>query len=388
MIYLDNAATTKTREEVVESMIPYFNEKWHNPSSLYSPSVKIKKDIEKARENVGNFIGANKNEIYFCSCGSEANCMVLQGFVKQCHFDNIRPIIITSTIEHKSILDCANDLKDLKYADIYFVGVDNKGLIDLNELEYLLKKASKKGKILVSLQFANNEIGSCQIIKTISDLIHKYDGIFHTDAVQCVGQIPINVNELGIDALSMSGHKIKAPKGIGFLYKKNGISIKPLIYGSQEQGLRGGTTNTYGIVGLSKAIEYCDVSCEHIEEVINKRNYFVNLLETKFGCKLNGHNEYRLPNNINVVFPQDITGESLLYTLDLSGIEIATGSACNSQSIKPSHVLKAIGLTDEEAMKTVRFTLSDDVTYEDIDYVIDEIDKAIKVIYSLKGSEN
>lgn len=380
MIYLDSASTTKVKTKVVESIIPYFNEKWYNPSSLYNPSVEVRKDIEKARENVGNFISAKKNEIYFCSCGSEANCMILQGFVKQCHFDNVKPIIITSTIEHKSISDCVNDLKDLKYADVYFVGVDNDGLIDLNELKNLLKKASKEGKILTSLQFANNEIGSCQMIKIISNLVHKYNGIFHTDAVQAFGQIPIDVNDLDIDALSMSGHKIRVPKGIGFLYKKNGIDIKPIIYGSQMDGLRGGTENVPYIIGLSKAIELCDVSHKKVDELCKIRDYFIELLVFKFGCKLNGHDKHRLPNNINVTFPQNITGESLLYMLDTSNVLISTGSACNSKSIQPSYVLKAIGLSDDESIRTVRFSLSEDTTYEDIEFVIKEISKAISII--------
>lgn len=380
MFYLDNSATTKPKQEVIYEVMRYLTDMWYNPSSLYHESVEVKKKIEIVRNNIGEFIGAKGNEIYFCSSGSEANCMMIQGFIKECRSNDIKPIIITSTIEHKSILDCVKDMKDLKYAEVYFVNVNKLGFINLVELKILLEKYSKKGKILVSLQFANNEIGTCQMVKKISDLVHEYNGIYHTDAVQCVGQIPIDVEELGIDALSMSGHKIHAPKGIGFLYKKDSVNIKPIIYGSQMNGLRGGTENVPYIIGLNKALEYCNIDDVKVKEMCNKRDYFIDRLKKEFGCKLNGHINHRLPNNVNVIFPQDITGESLLYILDMAGVKVSTGSACNSHLISPSHVLKAIGLSDEEALKSIRFSLSEDITYKDIDKVIEEIDKAIKII--------
>lgn len=377
MIYLDAAATTKPKSEVVEAMMPYLTEQWYNPSALYDRASKVKQDIERAREIVGNFIGANSNEIFFCSSGSEANCWAISGFCHKYNLLNIKPLIITSTIEHKSVLECVKNM----IADVYYVGVNDSGLINTDELAKLLTNKCLWGKpLLVSFQLANNEIGTIQRIKNISEMLNQIGGWLHVDAVQCVGQIPINVNELGIDMLSASAHKLGAPKGTGFLYKRKGVEIAPLIYGSQMDEHRGGTENVAGIMGLAKAIELCDVSNDKIKEMYNKRDYFTECLKNEFGCKLNGHFIERLPNNINVTFPQNITGESLLYMLNMSNIAISVGSACNSHSIEPSYVLKAIGLTNEQAMRTIRITLSDDITYKDIDKVIDEIDKAIRII--------
>lgn len=387
MIYLDAAATTKPRKEVIDAVMPYLTDMWYNPSSLYNSSSNIKKKIEESREAVAKFINAEKNEIFFTSGGSEGNSWAIQGFINECWSNGKYPIVITSTIEHKSILNCVNN-SDIEF---FFINVDNKGMVQDDELEAALMRAIECGKesfldynILVSVQFANNEVGTCQNIKFISDIVHEYGGIFHTDAVQAFGHIPINVKELGIDMLTISGHKVNALKGVGFLYKKDGTNIKPLIYGTQENSMRGGTENIIGIISLAEAIKHINFSdnFEEIENLINKRDYFINLLESKFGCKLNGCYEYRLPNNINVTFPQNITGESLLYMLEMSDIYVSTGSACNSKSIEPSHVLKAIGLSNEEAFRTVRFTLPNDITYEEIDKVIEEIDKCLKIIES------
>lgn len=376
-IYLDTAATTKVKKEVVDVMLPYFTEQYYNPSSLYSSAVKVKEDIERARKIVGNFIGANSNEIYFCSGGSEANCLAISGFCHRHNLHNIKPVIITSTIEHKSVMECVKNM----IADVYYIGVDNNGLIKTEDLVKFLTNVCLLGKpLLVSLQLANNELGTIQRIKNVSEMLNQFGGLLHVDAVQCVGQIPIDVDELGVDMLSASAHKLGACKGTGFLYKRNGVEISPLIYGSQMDGLRGGTENVAGIMGIAKAIELCDISQDKIKQMQSKRDYFIGCLEYKFGCKLNGHSTERLPNNINVTFPHNVTGESLLYTLDLSNIQIGVGSACNSHSIEPSYVLKEIGLTDDEAMRTIRITLSDDITYEDIDKVIEEIDKSLKLL--------
>jgi cysteine desulfurase len=259
--------------------------------------------------------------------------------------------------------------------------IDECGRVNLKYLENSIKRY-KGESILVSIHMANNEIGTIQDIRSISRLVHAYNGILHVDATQAFGHIPIDVNDLGIDMMSASGHKLSPVlRGIGFLYKKNGININPIIYGTQENGLRGGTENTYGIIGLNKAVEYCDVGAKN-RSMMSVRDYFIGSLELKFGCKLNGHSTYRLPNNINVTFPQNITGENLLYMLDMSGIKISTGSACNSNSIEPSHVLEAIGLSDDEAMRTIRISLPYDITYDDVDKIISEIDKAIKIIES------
>ena len=379
MVYLDAAATSKYNnvdDVVIETITKAMKTYWQNPSSFYASDVK--NEINICRSNIAKFICARTDEIYFTSGASESNNMAIRGWV-----DNARSIsefvnVITTPIEHKSIL---NAVKNMSLgACVEYCDVDKYGLVDCERLEYLLLKHEYE-HILVSIGMANNEIGTIQAIKQISELVHKYDGVLHVDATQVFGKVPIDVAEYGIDMMSASGHKISPVlKGIGFLYIKNGVKIQPLIYGEQENGLRGGTENTYGIIGLNKAIEYCDFSYEAMKDMLDKRNYFINALKTNFNCKLNGHDEYRMLNNINVTFPQNITGESLLYMLDLSGIKISVGSACNSKSIQISHVLKAIGLTNEEAMRTIRITMSSDTTYDDIDYTINEIYKAITLI--------
>lgn len=379
MIYLDAAATAKytnVDDIVVNTITTAMRDSWMNPSSLYATNVKEK--INKCRANIAEFIGAKAEEIYFTSGASESNNWAIRGWADNEINGLLCANIITTQIEHKSILSAVQS--DVLDACVHYCNVDKFGLINLESLEHLLYEHEYE-PMLVSINAANNEIGTVQNIKAIADMVHKYGGVLHVDATQAFGHIPINVEELGVDMLSASGHKISPVlRGIGFLYKKNYINIQPLIYGAQENGLRGGTENTYGIIGLNKAMEFCDVSYDNMMELCEKRDHFIAMLESKFGCKLNGHSQYRLPNNINVTFPQNINGESLLYMLDISGIKIATGSACNSKSIEPSHVLKAIGLSDEQAMRTVRFTLSNDITYDEIDKVINEIGKAIKII--------
>lgn len=379
MIYLDTASTAKYRDiddAIIKSMTDAMRLYWRNPSSLYASNVR--EEINKCRSNIAKFICARSDEIYFTSGASESNNMAIRGWV-----DNAMNIlqfvnVITTPIEHKSILNAVQN--NALGARVYYCDVDKHGLVDYKHLENLLLEHEYE-PILVSVSMANNEIGTIQAIKEISNIVHKYDGVLHVDATQVFGKVSIDVEESGIDMMSASGHKISPVlKGIGFLYKRNNIKIHPLIYGEQENGLRGGTENTYGIIGLSKAIECCNFSYEFMKEIVDKRDYFIKNLQEKFNCKLNGHSKYRLFNNINVTFPQNINGESLLYMLELSNIQISVGSACNSKSIEPSHVLKAIGLTNEEAMKTVRFTLPDDITYKEIDFVIDEINKTITLI--------
>lgn len=381
-MYLDIAATAKysyVDDIIVEVITNAMKNHWQNPSSLYASGVK--EQINECRTNIAKFIGAKPDEIIFTSGASESNNMAIRGWTDYTSMNTLQYYnIITTPIEHKSILDTVKN--GALGARVYYCDVDEFGLVDCKSLEHLLVMCEYE-PILVSVGMANNEIGTVQNIKEIADLVHKYGGILHTDATQVFGKLPINVEELGVDMLSVSGHKVSPVlKGIGFLYKRNAVDIKPLIYGSQEFGLRGGTEYTFGIVGLNEALKYCDVSQKKIDEMCEKRNYFIELLEDKFDCELNGDSWNRLPNNINVTFPQNITGESLLYTLDLSGIAISTGSACNSKAIEPSYVLKEIGLTDETAMKTVRITLPDDIAYEEIDYVVEEIGKAIKIIES------
>lgn len=379
MIYLDSSATTKVKPEILEAMIPYFTDKWYNPSSLYSPSVEVKNDIESARETVGNFIGAGGNEIYFCSCGSEADNWAIKGVAKIMDKKGKRHLI-TTTIEHHAVLNSMKALEKDGF-EITYLPVDKYGLITLKQVQDVIRPDTA----LVSIMYANNEIGSIEPVSEIGELCHKNNVLFHTDAVQAVSNIKINVEKQNIDLLSMSAHKFGTPKGIGALYIKNGIEVANLIDGgSQMDGRRAGTENVPYIIGMAKAVELCDINAQKTKELCDKRDYFIKRLVEEFGCTVNGSLEYRLVNNVNVTFPQNITGESLLYTLDMSDIFISVGSACNSHSFQPSHVLEAIGLSDEEAMRSVRFSLSDDITYEDIDYVIQEIGKAIMLIECVK----
>ena len=380
MIYLDAAATAKyanVDDIIVDTITTAMKDSWMNPSSLYAAGIKDK--INKCRANIAEFIGAKVDEIIFTSGASESNNMAIRGWVDNTIVNTLKfPSIITTQVEHKSILKAVEN--ENMNTRVRYCDVDEFGIVKYESLEYLLKQC-RHASVLVSIHMANNEVGTIQDIKKISDLVHKYNGVLHVDATQAFGHIPIDVEELGIDMMSASGHKISSVlRGIGFLYKKNCINIQPLIYGAQEGGLRGGTENTYGIIGLNKAIEYCDFGCETMSKLREKRDYFINQLESKFGCKLNGHSKYRLLNNVNVTFPQNITGESLLYMLDLSDIKVSTSSACNSHTIEPSYVLTSIGLTDEQAMKSVRFTIPDDITYEEINKVVNEIDKALKIM--------
>lgn len=376
MIYLDAASTSKPNPKVIEAMMPYFTDKWFNPSSLYSKANAVKQDIDNAKKIIADYINAEPDEIFFTSSGSESNCWAIQGFVKNHNQSKILPTIITSNIEHKSIISCVEDMP----VCLEYVSVDNDGFINMDELEDALTCAKKRySDVLVSIQFANNEIGVIQHIKEIAELSHKYGAIFHTDSVQAFGQVPIDVDEFGIDMLTASGHKIGCPKGIGFLYKKNGIDIKPLIYGSQMNSVRGGTENVPYIVGMAKAVELLQEDTEYQIRLSVLRNNFISKLNT-LGCKVNGSLDERLPNNINITFSQNITGESLIYMLDTGNVYISSGSACNLKSIEPSYVLKAIGLSDEEAMRTIRITLPNDITMNEIDCAASEIEKSIKLL--------
>ena len=384
MIYLDSASTTKPRKEVIDAVMPYMTEMWFNPSSMYGKAVEVKDAIEEARGNVACFIGANPEEIYFTSGASESNNWAIRGFIDKYNIQNIKPHIITTRLEHKSIINAIHN-RALN-AEIHYVNNDENGLIDYRHLKQLLWYCEGK-PILVSICMANNEIGTVQDIVSISKAVHKVGGVLHVDATQALPHIPIYVKAFGIDMLSGSGHKLGAFKGSGFLYKKNETEIEPLIYGTQERGSRGGTENVIGIIGLGEAVKHVEFDSRNTrlgnyDRMLNVKFYAIEKLESKFGCKINGSEEYGLSNNINVTFPQNITGESLLYTLDMSDICISTGSACNSKSIEPSHVLKAIGLSDEEAARTIRITLSKDTTYEDIDKFIYELESAIKLIES------
>lgn len=372
-IYLDTASTVKPVDNIVNAIRPYIETEWYNPSSLYSLSVDIKEKIEEVRSNVAKLINADAEEIVFSSGASESNNHVIRGF-DDVNYQN-ESVIITTHLEHSSII---NALKNpALMSTVWFCGVDKEGFIDLQHLKILLESCKRK-KVLVSIIYAQNEIGTVQKLKEISDLVHSYNAILHTDCTQALPHIKIDVKRLGIDLMTASAHKLGGLKGTGFLYKSKNVELSPLIYGEQEHKHRGGTENIIGLVALGEAIKA--INYNKSKELCRKRDYFTNELIRNFGCMVNGSLDSRLPNNINVTFPKNITGESLLYMLDMSDIKVSTGSACNSKAIEPSYVLRAIGLSDEDAMKTIRITLSDDITYDEIDYVIAEIDKSLKLI--------
>lgn len=380
-VYLDNAATTKPHPEVIEAMMPYLTgDKWHNPSSLYSDGVKVRADIENARKVTADFIGADASEIYFTSSGSESNCWALRGWCDHVLNEGCSPVVITTCIEHKSITACVHALKKTDVT-VVELGVDNEGFVDVDELEILLYDYMDREiySVLVSVQFANNEIGTMQSMREISNVVHRYGALLHVDAVQAAGQIPINVNSLGIDMMTVSGHKLGCPRGSAFLYKKSDVKIEPLIYGTQMDGLRGGTEATHQIVGMAKAVELARDNAKRWDEVELARDIFICKLEN-IGCKLIGSSDYRLPNNICIMLPQGCGGEEMLYLLDMGSINISTGSACNSQSKESSHVLKAIGLSDEEAARVIRISLPYNIKAAEIQSAFDEIENGIKLL--------
>lgn len=387
MIYLDNAATTKPDYNTFKAASLYLLEDYYNPSALYSKAYNVKKAIVKCRSSIAESIGASLSEIYFTSGATESNNWVLRGYVDWCMINEINPCIIISEIEHKSITDCVTQLKRVfSSLEVCKIPVDSKGYIKTNVLQRIIEDVSTFCKIpLVSIQFANSEIGTIQKIISISKIVHNHNGVFHTDATQVMGHFPIDVKKLNIDLLSASAQKFGGFKGTGILYMSNTCCcIQPLILGSQERGQRGGTENVAGIVAMNEALKTC-TSIFVADNMIEVRDYFIKRLIDEFGCKINGIYDKnnplcRLINNINVTFPQNITGESLIYLLDIAGIMISSGSACNSRENVPSPVLKAIGLTDDEIMRTVRLTISKDTTKNDVDQVIEEINKAIKLL--------
>ncbi len=368
MIYLDNAATTKTNPKVVEAMLPYFTENYGNPSSIYSIGSASKKAVNQARKKIADSIGAKMEEIYFTAGGSEADNWAIKATAEA--YREKGNHIITTKIEHHAVLHTCQYLEK-KGFDITYLNVNEFGVVRLEEVE----AAIRPNTILISIMFANNEIGTIEPIAAIGALAKEKGILFHTDAVQAYGHIPINVDEMNIDMLSTSGHKIYGPKGIGFLYIRSGIKIRAFIHGgAQERSRRAGTENVPGIVGFGKAVE---LSLEHMEERSQKerqlRDYFIEKIEAEIPyCHLNGHREQRLPNNANFSF-SFIEGESLLIMLDMKGICASSGSACTSGSLDPSHVLLAIGLKHEEAHGSLRITLSDENTIEELDFVVEQI---------------
>ncbi|MCI8805222.1 MAG: cysteine desulfurase NifS [Clostridiales bacterium] len=368
IIYFDNAATTRVRPEVVNVMSEYFSESYGNPSSIYKIAQENKTAVEKGREQVAKAINAEKNEIYFTAGGSEADNWAIKG-IAECYSDKGKHII-TLSIEHHAVLHTCQYLES-KGFEVTYLPVNEFGLVEIKEL----KKAIRDDTILISVMFANNEIGSVQPIKEIGSLAREKGIIFHTDAVQAVGHIPIDVKDMNIDLLSMSAHKFYGPKGIGALYIRKGIKIKPLIHGgAQERNRRAGTENVPGIIGMGLALEL--ITSELSEEenrLIYLRDKLIDgILNNIPYSRLNGDRENRLPGNVNISF-EFIEGESILLMLDMKGICASSGSACTSGSLDPSHVLLSIGLPHEKAHGSLRLTLGMFNTEDEVDYIIKEL---------------
>lgn len=378
MIYLDNAATTKVRKEVLDEMLPYFSEYFTNPSSIYSPSRMVSKKVEEARSVIASTIGASKDEIYFTSGGSESDNWAIKKIM--IGRMNKGKHLITTKVEHHAILESAKYLEELGF-EITYLNVDKDGLISLEELE----NAIRPDTIMVSVMAANNEIGTVMPLKEIGEICKKHGVIFHTDAVQAYGNEKIDVNEMNIDLMSTSAHKIEGPKGIGFLYVRKGVMIKPLINGgSQEKGKRAGTTNAASIVGFAKAalIKFNEME-ENNKYVLSLREHLIDrvLNEIPYSI-LNGSRDKRLANNANFSF-RFIEGEGMLLKLDAKGICASSGSACTSGSLDPSHVLLAIGLPHEIAHGSLRITLNHSNTLEEVDYTVDTLKEIISDLRSM-----
>ena len=378
LIYLDNAATTKTSEEVVAAMLPYFTEYYGNPSSVYEFASESKKAVSNARRTIAETLGAQENEIYFTAGGSEADNWALKATAEA--YQSKGKHIITTKIEHHAILHTAEYLEKRGF-EITYIGVDENGVVKVDELE----KAIRPDTILISVMFANNEIGTIQPIKEIGRIAKEHGILFHTDAVQAFGQVPIDVDEYNIDMLSSSGHKINGPKGIGFLYIRKGVKIRSFVHGgAQERKRRAGTENVPGIVGYGAAAERAVRTMkERTAKEIELRDYLINRLTTEIPySRLNGDRVKRLPNNVNVSF-QFIEGESMLLMLDQNGICGSSGSACTSGSLDPSHVLLAIGVPHEVAHGSLRLTLSDETTKEDLDFTVDKLKEIVQYLRSM-----
>ena len=373
--YFDNAATTRINEEVLKEMFPYLTKEYGNASSMYSIGRQSRRAIENARKQVAQLLNCKPQEIYFTSCGTESDNTALKGVaLKNKEKGNH---IITSKIEHPAILHTCQNLEKQGF-EVTYLNVDEEGTIDLEQLNNSIKPST----ILISIMFANNEIGTIEPIEQISYIAKKHNIIFHTDAVQACGNVPIDVQKMGIDMLSLSGHKINAPKGIGALYVKEGIEFETYMDGGhQEHSKRAGTENVAEIVGLGKACEMAKNNMEkHMKYLQNLRDYYISQVEEKIpDVKLNGSRKNRLPGNSNFSF-KDIRGDELLLKLDEKGICASSGSACSTGSLEPSHVLTAIGLPQNLLDGTLRVTFGEDNTIEDVDYLVENLEQIVKML--------
>ena len=372
MIYLDHAATTKTRDEVIEVMLPYMNKYYGNASSIYTFAGEARKALNESREKIADLINASPGEIYFTGSGTEADNFAVIGRAKRVFRESggYRNKILTSAIEHHAVLHTCSYLGKEGF-EVKYISVDEDGIIDLDEY----KKEIDERTSMISVMFANNEVGTIQPVKEIGRIAHENDTVFHTDAVQAVGAVSIDVKEQEIDMLSMSAHKFCGPKGVGALYVKKGTKIDPYLHGgAQEKKKRAGTENVASIVGMARALEIACIDIEKKAERLSEiRDHAISRISKEIDhVKLNGHRSLRLPNNINFSF-QYIEGEGLLLMLDYYGIMASSGSACTSGSLDPSHVLLAMGLSHEIAHGSLRLTIGEETTREDIDHTIDKL---------------
>ena len=378
IIYMDNASTTRVLKEVMDAMLPYWNDKFYNPSSVYELSQEVRADIESARKKLAMLINANPCEIFFTSCGTESDNWAIKGTANM--YKSKGKHIITSTIEHHAVLHSMKALEREGF-EITYINVDSDGFIKLDEL----KKSIRKDTILISIMTANNEIGTIQPIEEIAKIAHENNILFHTDAVQGFTHIPIDVKSMGIDMLSVSAHKFNGPKGVGFLYLKKGIRISNFMDGgAQENRKRAGTENVAEIIGMAKAAEIaCEKMKERSEKEIKVRDHLIDRILNEIPyTRLNGGRNNRLPNNVNIGV-EYIEGESMLLSLDMLGICASSGSACTSGSLDPSHVLLAIGLPHEKAHGSLRLTIDDTITIDDADYVVDNLKKIVENLRSM-----
>ena len=388
-IYLDYAATTPTDEEVLNEMMPYFSQKFGNPSSIHQFGQEAAEAIDKARKQVADFLGCSSSEIIFTSGATESNNMTIKGIIKTSDIKSIH--IITSSIEHHCVLNSCK-AAEKEGSEVTYLKVNKEGLVNLEDI----KKAIKENTILISIMYANNEVGTIEPIAEIGEMLKKINSereknklpkiYFHTDAVQAVNYLDCNVDNLGVDLLSISGHKIYGPKGVGALYVRQGTKIKSIQQGGeQEYNLRAGTHNVPGIVGLGKTISLVSKNRKKIEEIKKLRDYFIaEILKNIPDTRLNGSKEFRLPHNANISF-KGIEGESLLIMLDQEGIAVSTGSACSSPSLEPSHVLMAMGISPELSHSSIRFTLGKDATKENIDFVLKVLVEKVKKLREISG---
>ena len=382
---MDHSATTPVDPFVVDAMLPYLSEMFGNSSSLHSFGMEAAEALSRAREQVAEAIGASPEEIIFTSGGTESDNLAIRGVIPHNSEGPGKTHIITSVIEHPAVLNTCAHLEEFGH-DVTYVSVDKDGIIDLQEL----KDSIRDDTVLISVMHANNEVGTIQPIEDIAKIAKEHDILFHTDAVQTVGKIPVNVDDLGVDMLSISSHKIHGPKGAGALYVRKGTAIEPIVFGgNHEKGLRSGTENIPGIVGLGKAMflarERLEADAKHMQEM--RESFITRVFDALPDVRLNGHTTCRLPNNVNLSFKY-VEGESMLMMLDMKGIAVSTGSACSSKSMNASHVLSSLELEDDYIHGSLRISLGRENSMEDVDYVVENLKEVVLKLRAMSPLSN